>query len=351
MRLSYRANIPTYRSNNNHSEVALLLKLEKILAESKGEVSYDEDFTEAEKRILSSWEDQGFAKATKVNRAERPFQKSFLPRTTHVIQFSPQAWKYAHTIRRRDANFFEKDLESMEYGKMRTSKREGWDTDPSYGILHISRTQRRSRSVLFGSSVAHDTVITIEVSQGSVERDGSLHLTHFRPEKSLMEFHLTEAQFGAFLCAFNNGDGVPCTISYRENGPVEQKSWLPETQSLASEVRQKFAEVPVELDQVIDEAHALIKEKTISKTKLREVVQRMEMVRQQIRDNLPFSFNHFVKSIHQVKDAAIRELDAKLLWLRDKVGGDTMKSITEPTVMELEALVATDDDGKGNDNA
>lgn len=339
----YKARIPKRRQNDNHSEVALLMKLEEIMAKVRGELCID-DLTQKERDILNSWASQGFIEAMGVSPSRDDYFKSLRPNTTHILRFSPQAWEYAHRIRRYDSNFFSTDLESMEYKEMQDSGIDGWDTDASYGIVSIYRNQCNNHTVMYGSSVAHDTSITIELHQSAVERDRNLHTNHFSKKKKLVEFSMTESQFGAFLCAMNQGGGIPCTISYREHGKVKVKSWVPETQSLVNEIKHKFEKrIPGALDKILEEATNLANEKTISKTKLRELVNRLAVVKQEIQSNLPYSFNQFVEYIHKTKDIALRELDAKMMWLRDKIGTKNLEEITKPVVLELEAATMDGD--------
>lgn len=106
---------------------------------------------------------------------------------------------------------------------------------PAWGMIGASRVSG-SGAVLHDSDIRHQHYVTVKISTGSRTR----HLLRdwLRPRKEIIEVALSEAQWASFVSSMNSGNGVPCTILFREGvGDVPGMPYAPRLQESMDEVR------------------------------------------------------------------------------------------------------------------
>lgn len=84
---------------------------------------------------------------------------------------------------------------------------------PAFGMIGI--TNRSGGGVLFGSDLGHSQCICITVKTADVDR--RLSTDYFHGDRTVVELEMSHAQFARFITSPGQGDGVPCTIRYRES--------------------------------------------------------------------------------------------------------------------------------------
>lgn len=65
---------------------------------------------------------------------------------------------------------------------------------------------------LFDSEITHQHSIVVEVARCTRKRD--LHRDYLHDTEVLMQLAMSQAQWGAFVSSFGNGNGVPATLEY-----------------------------------------------------------------------------------------------------------------------------------------
>lgn len=89
------------------------------------------------------------------------------------------------------------------------------ETHPAFGLARFNRQTSTPGSVLFDSEIRHGQSVTFSVSECS--RTRGLNRDWMYPTKTLIELEMSEAQFGALVSSFGNGNGVPVTIRRKES--------------------------------------------------------------------------------------------------------------------------------------
>lgn len=84
---------------------------------------------------------------------------------------------------------------------------------PSYGTIMFNRSNNRV-TPLFGSSIKHNNVITMELRHAEIER--GLNRDWVYGKAPIAEIEMSYSQFAEAITSFGCGSGVPCTIRYTE---------------------------------------------------------------------------------------------------------------------------------------
>ncbi|MBF0554284.1 MAG: hypothetical protein HQK96_06935 [Nitrospirae bacterium] len=182
---------------------------------------------------------------------------------------------------------------------------------PSYAQLSFHRVQSNARAPLYGTSNECREYIAMTVKSSQLNR--SLHRHWYFGKETLIEVVMSPSQFAEAITSLNMGDGVPVTLTAVRKGPlerVERPKFKDERDILDKEFKKDVHDVMQNADEIVAKVQALAEQKTISKTAMKEVVELVMSLRQDINENIPFiakSFNEFVnKSISSAKV----ELDA-----------------------------------------
>ena len=88
---------------------------------------------------------------------------------------------------------------------------------PAYGTIMFNRANGCRRS-LFGSSIEHSNVITMEVKHADIER--GLNRDWVYGKSPIVEIEMSYSQFAEAITSFGQGSGIPCTIRYTENSSL-----------------------------------------------------------------------------------------------------------------------------------
>lgn len=182
---------------------------------------------------------------------------------------------------------------------------------PAYGVIGLTRTTCQPAMNLFGSHVRHSSFITLRIHTAEKDTHGDYEFVHAR--KPLCEVMLSGTQLGDLLTSMNVGDGVPCTIRMREtdwNIPAIDDEETPISESRKS-MNARLQEVMGKTDRMIGEAKSLLKDKkSLNKGELTSLVNKLDMIHQDIFSNLPFVAKCFDEKIEKTVTHAKGEVDA-----------------------------------------
>lgn len=93
----------------------------------------------------------------------------------------------------------------------------GDETHESWVLIRANHVQGGAR--LFDSEVNHQHFVTVEVSRCVRKRE--LKRDRLFAREMLLGLEMSQAQWGAFVSSFGQGDGVPATLSFLAgDGPV-----------------------------------------------------------------------------------------------------------------------------------
>lgn len=184
-------------------------------------------------------------------------------------------------------------------------------THPAYGVIGISRAGWNGGGVqLFGSSIRHNNTIRLCIK--TAERSSNDNYEFIHGNKTLIEVELSGTQLGDLLTSMNQGDGVPCTIRRREenwNIPFIKDQETPISESTQA-MKDQVTAVMKRADGMIVKAKEMLDTKTINKTQMKELMDSLDMLRQEIRSNLPFVTDCFDRKVEKTITQAKGEVEA-----------------------------------------
>ncbi len=109
----------------------------------------------------------------------------------------------------------------------------GDEAHESWLLVRASRLTSRPGRRLFDSEISHQHYIQVTVTRCSRKRD--LNRDWHYAKHGLIEFDMSEAQWGAFVSSFGNGGGVPATLNWLDGtmipDPIDRDSRLAVTQA------------------------------------------------------------------------------------------------------------------------
>ncbi len=97
---------------------------------------------------------------------------------------------------------------------------DGTESHKSWITLVLSKVSAQPGVRLFDSEISHSRFVTVAVCRCTRTRDLNHDWKH--AERTLMEFGMSHAQWGAFVSSFGEGSGVPATLLRDSDGPVPQ---------------------------------------------------------------------------------------------------------------------------------
>lgn len=209
---------------------------------------------------------------------------------------------------------------------------------PSYGLLAFNRYSGRSE--FFMSPIRHDGGITLTIRTACKYR--KLNGDYVFGDKQLIEVSMSDEQFARAITSLNQGDGVPCTIS-----------WLPDVGRIESEAVLGYRETyDKEVGGVADDAirHALDVRKfveglrnkaSVSKKDLEQLASLNDRVLMSLRSNLPFVLKRFTEAMDKVETAAKSEILATIDRGLRSAG---IEAIKDRLAGGLQALLPAKDD-------
>jgi hypothetical protein len=200
--------------------------------------------------------------------------------------------------------------------------------DPSYVMVGFSRITSSPPGVsLFGSSVKHQSLVRLHVTEASIERDTNLSTDWYYGEKEILSVDLSPNQFAELLTTMNVGAGVPGTLSHLMGESYEYPNTIP------SPAEQFKSEIDESLSDAIDElnsAEATAKElldhsKPLNKEERKELLRSIERIKNWTRGHIPFILDQVHKSIQKSVVEAKSEIDSFVTDTILKTGIETLR--------------------------
>lgn len=200
---------------------------------------------------------------------------------------------------------------------------------PSYGSVRVSRVQSRG-TVLFDSNVLHDHYIVLSFGTAKKFEDGYSQRVH-GGAKDLFEVAMTENQFVAMVTRMNMGSGVPCTIQYRQTGPIEMVPGIGVFEDSAARLTRMSEEIPVAVrrqqSERVDALKALLT--TLPKKKQDEVSMLLDLILNQSISNLDYGSTTLQEQADKLVTEAKVEIEAHVSGILNQLGVDSIRQLAE----------------------
>jgi hypothetical protein len=184
---------------------------------------------------------------------------------------------------------------------------------PSFGMVGISRVTSTGTRMFGSHQDKHSTLFEFTVS--TAKRESSTHGSRAYVDKTLIRFSLTAAQFVELMTSLNVGDGVPCTLTWKQGEgniepvPEEHKT---EEAMIAEEFKNIVGDIAASTKPMIDKISEILAKKSIKKADREEIAKQVRFITRIYGDSAPFVMDQFSRSADKKLAAGKAELDATL---------------------------------------
>lgn len=205
---------------------------------------------------------------------------------------------------------------------------------PSFGIIRASRQSNGVPQSLFGSAVKGGNTISITLSHA--HHDRNLNHDWIHDDEKIIEIEMSQTQFAEFMTSLNYGSGVPCTIRWYKNERIQGPPYMSKTEQFQEGFKNKLHNIGVDLKKLVVEAIAMLKNKDyLNKSDREFVVNKIEMLVQEIQKNIPYVNDQFMEQIDKTVTEAKGEIEAYMNHVVQKTGLDALKNgFVSPSIDE-----------------
>lgn len=180
---------------------------------------------------------------------------------------------------------------------------------PAYGTIMFNRANGCRRS-LFGSSIEHSNVITMEVKHADIER--RLNRDWVYGKSPIVEIEMSYSQFAEAITSFGQGSGIPCTIRYTEkDGKIPECDFISKRKQFTDEFKKKREEAVSESKELIKEiAELFSQKKALTKADKESVMGKLNKLSMDIGCNMDFIADSFNEQIDKTVMEAKGEIES-----------------------------------------
>lgn len=201
---------------------------------------------------------------------------------------------------------------------------------PYMGMVAVRH--RSGSTYLHGSDVQHMQTIALTISDGIEIR--SLHENRYHDEGRHIEIEMTPLQWLELITNPNTGCGTPCTLRWiRGEGLIESPE-APEIEIDKShrEFQAKLGKIP----ETLDDLERALNETNLSQKTKKELSNKVDSVRTELRSNLPFAFEQFKEATEHLLAEAKATAETYISQALFRLGLRTAKSLEAPEKLRLE---------------
>ena len=199
---------------------------------------------------------------------------------------------------------------------------------PSYGMIQLSRSSiGGTGTALFGSSIMHNDVIRLTISNGFMEREDSQDRYFVKTSRKncIVEVDMSYTQFAEAITSLNMVDGVPVTITNIGGQPVprcpyedKQKIMRREVEDAADDIARKLVKEAAEVKKLLDEKRVL------SKSDREWIVNVLKDAGQRLSSDIPFLNELFQEQMDKTVSEAKGEFES---YLQNKMNSIALEAL------------------------
>lgn len=207
-----------------------------------------------------------------------------------------------------------------------TKNGDGWrdetETHPAYMLIGAARVGIGSGGkALYGSDFVHNSCVRVTLSR-SVQLRTNARDWH-ASNGQVISVYLSEAQWATFVSTLNIGEGVPCTLDWKEG-----EGYAPEIARDRTQRDRFKADVARRMERAREHLRALVG--MLSTRKQREAA---EAVERELLGNLPWVAQQFDEHMEETVEKAKGEVHAYVMGVVHRAG----LSAIAAAPLELEA--------------
>jgi len=179
---------------------------------------------------------------------------------------------------------------------------------PSYGLITLTRRHSSKGKALFGSAAKHEATAVVRISTAfHCRRDNG---NWYHADKGILEIELSLAQFAQFVMSSSQGEGTPCTLTYRQGtGYIEECPPVNTSQVFTGELNEYLEDMKSKVHELEAEVAELVKKPKLSPVDKRRLVTLTGSISSSVLSNLEFLKTCFVRELDDALNAAKIELE------------------------------------------
>ena len=196
---------------------------------------------------------------------------------------------------------------------------------PSYGTLLFNRAYG-GKTPLFGSSIEHSNVITMELRHANITR--GLNRDYIYGNKPIAIVEMSYSQFAEAITAFGQGTGIPVTIRYTEkDGRISSCDFISKREQFTDEFKGKTKEAMNESQQLIQDVTDLFSQKkALTKADKEAVISKLRKLSMDLGCNLDFIADQFNEQMDKTVMEAKGEIES---FCQNKINSIASGSLVE----------------------
>lgn len=211
---------------------------------------------------------------------------------------------------------------------------------PSYGTLLFNRAYG-GKTPLFGSSIEHSNVITMELRHAEIER--GLNRDWVYGKTPIAKIEMSYSQFAEAITSFGQGTGIPVTIRYTEkDGRIPECDFVSKREQFTDEFKGKTKDAMNESQQLIQDVTDLFSQKkALTKEDKKAVISKLRKLSMDIGCNLDFIADQFNEQMDKTVMEAKGEIES---FCQNKINTIANAALVEhrDEILKLENLVDID---------
>lgn len=196
---------------------------------------------------------------------------------------------------------------------------------PSYGTLLFNRAYG-GKIPLFGSSIEHSNVITMELRHADITR--GLNRDDIFGNKPIAIVEMSYSQFAEAITAFGQGTGVPVTIRYTEkDGRIPSCDFVSKREQFTGEFKEQTSKAMKKSEELIEEVAELFSsKKALTKTDKENILKKLNMLKSDIGSNIEFIADQFNEQMDKTVMEAKGEIES---FCQNKINSIASGSLVE----------------------
>lgn len=196
---------------------------------------------------------------------------------------------------------------------------------PAYGTIMFNRANGYKRS-LFGSSIEHSNVITMEVKHADIER--GLNRDWVYGKSPIVEIEMSYSQFAEAITSFGQGNGIPCTIRYTEkDGKIPECDFISKRKQFTDEFKSQTEDTMNESQQLIQDVTDLFSQKkALTKADKESIISKLRKLSMDLGSNIGFIADQFNKQMDKTVMEAKGEIES---FCQNKINAIASASLVE----------------------
>lgn len=206
------------------------------------------------------------------------------------------------------------------------------ESHPAFGMIGLSRISCGPPHVMFGSAVRHSHLIALSIK--TAERHTDLYHEWFHGRKSIVEVFITGNQLADMLTSMNCGDGVPCTINYREGEYVSNIPPMPTLKEESqAQMAEKIAEALKESEALLNRMETMLKDGISKKADKEHFQSCIVQLRNKMSGGMKFAGECFDEKVEKMVSHAKGEVES---FINQKIVSAGLKALGGDPIVQLD---------------